>query len=64
MAKSSGPNIIEQHVEKAVLGWKETELEVLSSSHAEAAVVACAESIESTGHFLASRCLYAPYCLG
>ncbi len=36
-------------VEKAVLGWKEFELEVLRDSQGGVAVVACAESIDPAG---------------
>ena len=47
-ALKSSP-ICQVMVEKAVLGWKETELEVLRDSQSGAAVVACAESIEPAG---------------
>ena len=36
-------------IEKAVLGWKETELEVLRDSEGRATVVACSESIDPAG---------------
>jgi len=47
-ALKSSP-ICQVMVEKAVLGWKEAELEVLRDSHANAVVLACAESIEPAG---------------
>lgn len=47
-ALKSSP-ICQVMVEKAVLGWKETELEVVRDSRANAVVLACAESIEPAG---------------